>query len=81
MASTEEAAKNENLTAQSNNPSETSKPSQPAVSNPVNNAASSKVNEFYTHSVPACCPCKILCNFSLQCKHSSESSGKLAVTN
>ena len=44
MASTEEAVKNENSTAQSNNSSEASKPSQPAVTNPVGNTASSKAS-------------------------------------
>ena len=51
MASAEEVVKNENSSAQSNNSSETSKPSQPGATNPVNNTASSKVNERFSHTV------------------------------
>lgn len=43
MASTEEAVKNDNSTAQSNNSSESSKSSQPTA-NPGNHSASAKVS-------------------------------------
>ena len=43
MASTEEGVKSENPSIQSNNSSESSKPSHPPTSNQLNNSASSKV--------------------------------------
>ena len=46
MASSEEAVKNESSSVQSNNSSETSKPTQQVVTNPSNNTGSSKVREM-----------------------------------
>lgn len=50
MASTEEAVKNENSSAQPNSASETSKSTQPVTANPVTSSGSAKVNRSFSCS-------------------------------